>query len=119
MTKRMSRPAGVVTSAHSTCVSCGASYDGGLCPPKCSCGSTDFEHYADIVMGASELADPEREAFLVLQREVEELRRENARLRESAKEDFDAANNWRRYVASVGQEKASLYLVPPSKEDGH
>lgn len=51
--------------------------------------------------------------------EVEDLRRENARLRENADSDLDAANHWRRYVAVVGEKRASLYLIPPSREDEH
>lgn len=59
------------------------------------------------------------EALRELAEEVELLRRDNATLRASAEEDFEAANNWRRYVAVVGEKRASLYLVPPRKEDGH
>lgn len=52
-------------------------------------------------------------------RELEQLRRDYAAARESAAEDFDAANNWRRFVATVGERRASFYIVPPKKGDEH
>jgi len=64
--------------------------------------------------------------ILEMQLELEQLRRSNAQLRElveraeqAAADDFEAATNWRRYVAIHGEQRASLYLVPPKKGDGH
>lgn len=64
--------------------------------------------------------------LLELERDLESTRQEASKLREAlnealeqAAEDLDAANNWRRYVAVVGEQRASLYLVPPKKEEEH
>lgn len=106
-----------------------------------------LHHRCTSVPPVDELADPELEAHHRLQRkvedleqtiralgeearqrlatlhelttEVERLRRENANMRAGAALDFEHANNWRRYVATVGEERASVYLVPPAKDRGH
>jgi hypothetical protein len=69
----------------------------------------------DLRRLASERMASEQELF----EEVELLRRDNASLRAGAEQDFEAANNWRRYVAMVGEKRASLYLIPPRKEDSN
>lgn len=105
--------------------------------PPIECARVWAPEWASKVWPVDELADPTLEenielrsqlddlrtkhartimANAELQREVEQLRREAFQLRESATEDFEAAHNWKRFVATVGESRASIFLVPPAKE---
>lgn len=78
-----------------------------------------FEETAALVETYRKDAVQRAEITADLYREVEQLRRENATLRESAKEDFEAAQSWRRYVSIVGERRASMYMAAPDAEDRH